>query len=317
MSAQSTRMILWQSVLSALAYYDLFNYPLRSSEVFRFMGTNHVNEKDVTDALLDLCHMNIVYQQGDFFTLQNNEWITIRRLKGNAEAEKYLLLAKKKAKMIMQFPFVRAVFVSGSLSKNYIDEKSDIDFFIVTAPNKLWIARFLLGAYKKVFLFNSRKHFCINYFVDTEHLAIAEKNIFTATELATAIPLQGSEYYDRLMDSNKWLKNFFPNYLPQPISGLPVGGTGTLKKAVEFLINLLAFRWLDFLLMNLFLARWRRQYKANHSETDFKIAFKTKKHVSKSHPKHYQKKVLQLYEERLSEIGAKFPSIFNQNSKTA
>lgn len=37
-------------------------------------------------------------------------------------------IAKYRAKFIAKFPFVKAVGISGSLSKGYYDNESDIDF---------------------------------------------------------------------------------------------------------------------------------------------------------------------------------------------
>ncbi len=123
------------------------------------------------------------------------------------------LSRKSRPKLISRFPFVRAVLASGSLSKGYMDEKSDIDFFIITAPHRLWIARTLLVLYKRLFLGGSHKHFCVNYFVDEDHLEIEEKNLFTATELATVLPLYGAEQYKSLIKTNGWVRDFFPNYI--------------------------------------------------------------------------------------------------------
>ena len=90
---------------------------------------------------------------------------------------------------IKRFPFVRAVFLSGELSKNISSDDGDIDFMIVTEKNRLWICRTLLTFFKKIFLFNQKKYLCINYFVDEEHLHLPKKNIFTATEIAHVKPL--------------------------------------------------------------------------------------------------------------------------------
>ena len=46
-----------------------------------------------------------------------------------------------------------------------------------------------------------------NYFVDSQHLEIEEKNIFTATELATLIPACNKEIYNTLIDTNSWMKS--------------------------------------------------------------------------------------------------------------
>jgi predicted nucleotidyltransferase len=56
-----------------------------------------------------------------------------KRRTANARAIGQMELARKKAAFISKFPFIRGIFVSGSLSKNYADDKSDLDFFIVTS----------------------------------------------------------------------------------------------------------------------------------------------------------------------------------------
>ncbi len=102
-----------------------------------------------------------------------------------------------------------------------MDERSDLDFFIITAPNRLWIARTLLVLYKRVFLANSHKHFCVNYFIDEKHLEIEEKNLFTATELATVIPLYGSKQYENLQGVNSWLARILPQLYTTKHFGCP------------------------------------------------------------------------------------------------
>src|SRR5688572_17576678 len=132
--------VMEKHILSTLLYYDIFNYPLKADEVYRFLGTNHTSEDGVRNALGKLVNQNRVFQFGDLFSVQNQESLAHRRLDGNAEAKKFIPIATQKAKHIARFPFVRAVMSSGSLSKGYMDEKSDLDFFIVTKPGRLWIA---------------------------------------------------------------------------------------------------------------------------------------------------------------------------------
>ena len=227
-----------EQILRTLLYFDIFNYPLKSEEVFKFLGIPALDKSIVTSRLSSLTDQKIIFQFGELFSLKNDNALIDRRLKGNKEADKYLILAQKKANFISKFPFVRAVLASGSLSKGYMDEGSDLDFFIITAPNRLWIARTLLVLYKRVFLANSHKHFCVNYFIDEKHLEIEEKNLFTATELATVIPLYGSKQYENLQGVNSWLLEFFPNYTPRSISDVPPLKLSWPKKVFEGVINL-------------------------------------------------------------------------------
>ena len=216
-----------------------------------------------------------------------------------------LLLARKRAKFISKFPFVRAVMASGSLSKDYMDEHSDLDFFVITKPNRLWIARMLLTLYKKIFLFNSHKNFCINYYVDEEHLEIEEKNIFTATELATLIPLYGKEHYSRLMTANPWIKIYLPNHTARPVELVAAFEPSWIKRKLEVGINLVGANHLERSFMNLLAKRWKKRYQATYAKPDFEVAFKKKEYVSKGHPKNHQRKVLDLYQHKLNEFGTR------------
>jgi hypothetical protein len=287
-------------ILKTLLYYDIFNYPLKDSEVFRFLGTNHVTFEFIQTQLRLLVEQHRVYQFQNFFTVQNREDLIHRRIKGNDLAEKSMTLAYQKAKLIMRFPFVRAVMASGSLSKGFMDENSDLDFFIVTEPGKLWIARTLLVLYKRLFLFNSHKYFCVNYFLDYDHLEIEEKNLFTATELATVLPLAGSDYYLRLHQRNTWLTDFFPNFNLRDTREVLPGTPGPGKRIIESVIRVM-FPWLEKVFMQMTLRRWKREYGKVYKGSDFEIAFKTKSYASKNHPRHFQKKVIDLYSQKVSE----------------
>jgi hypothetical protein len=284
---------------------------LKSKEVFHFLGTNSITEDHVRRTLDALANEILIYRFDNLYSLHPNESNIKRRVKGNNEAEKYLVLAHKKAKLISRFPFVRGVFASGSLSKGYMDENSDIDFFIITTPNRLWIARTLLVLYKRLFLGGSRKHFCVNYFVDEDHLEIEEKNLFTATELATLLPLYGSEEYFKLIESNDWLKGFFPNYVSRPTENVPKSTVSVFKRALEAFISACFATKIESYFKRLTIKRWKKIFESQYSKADFDIAFKSKSYASKHHPQHFQRKVMETYAEKLKLFN--FSSVVKNN----
>jgi hypothetical protein len=304
-SETQTLTAVEEKIILTLIYYDIFNYPLKAAEVFRFLGTNHVTEEVIEKELVNLRKRGLVFQFGHFFSIQNNEHNALKRMRGNDLAEKLQPIAQRQARLIARFPFVRGVMASGSFSKGYMDQKSDLDFFIITEPRRLWIARTLLVFYKRLFLFNSHKYFCVNYFVDSEHLMIEEKNLFTATELATLIPLSGASLYLRLQQANAWIKHMFPNYGPRPVNGVEESARGWFKGLFEKLINLVAPTQLERFFQYITLRRWLKRYGNNLSAADFHIAFKTKDYVSKNHPNHYQKKIERLYADKVSAFQAR------------
>jgi hypothetical protein len=296
-----------QNVIKTLLYYDIFNYPLKAPEVYRFLRMNSVSEKDVVKSLDALTEEKFIHRFGDLYCIHPKESLILRRLNGNKRAEKYLSIAAQKAKLIARFPFVRGVFASGSLSKNYMDETSDLDFFIITAPERLWICRTLLVLYKRLFLRNSHKYFCVNYFIDSDHLEIEEKNLFTATELATVVPLIGSEYYLLLHEKNSaWLSQYFPNFRLRDCKNIPITQRGFLKQITEGLINFSFANAFEKFFMNLTLNRWERIYRKKYDPIDFSIAFKSKKYTSKNHPRHFQKQVIERYYQKIKTFSKTF-----------
>lgn len=292
-----------EQVLRTLLYFDIFNYPLNADEVYRFLGIGGIDKPTADSCLASLKERNVIYQFGELFSMKDDKALIERRVKGNSEVEKYLMLAHKKANFISKFPFVRAVLASGSLSKGYMDEKSDIDFFIITAPNRLWIARTLLVLYKRIFLFNSHKYFCVNYFVDEDHLEIEEKNLFTATELATVLPLCGSKQYEKLHTANTWLRDYYPNFRLRSTANVPVSGLSFVKQQLERTINTFCGNALEKFCQQTTLARWKRLYEKSYSATDFRVAFKSKSYASKNHPSNFQRTIMEAYEEKLRSFG--------------
>jgi hypothetical protein len=300
---------LEEHIVSTLVYFDIFHYPLKSHEVFKFLRTSQESEQRVKECLNDLAKRRRIFLHGDLYSLHADERNCQRRIKGNAEAKKWIKVAEEKAHFIGQFPFVRGVMASGSISKGYMDEKSDLDFFIVTAPGRLWIARTLLVLYKRIFLRNCHKEFCVNYFVDSNHLEIEEKNIFTATELATLIPLYNESAYGSVIASNGWVVNVFPNYPFVP--AFPRSPkTAFVKRLLEIVIYPFT-NVLDKFFMRISLRRWMKLYGKSYSKEDFDIAFKTKRYVSKNHPNFYQKKVVEQFRCKLAEFENRFEPVEN------
>ncbi len=312
MTTTTDQTSLSKSILKTLLYFDIFQYPLTSSEIINHLTTNHITPELVQTELTSLSNQSIIYPVLDFFSVHNNPALGSRRLKGNQMALQSLSIAKKQALFISKFPFVRSVMASGSLSKDYMDENSDLDFFIITKRNRLWTARMILGLYQKIFLFDSHKYFCLNYFVDEHHLEIEEKNLYTATELATLIPLYGKEYYPQLMIANDWVNNYLPNHIPRPINNVPNYQANWIKRLFEAILHVIGAAGFEKLSMHTFSMRWKKLYEKKYSKNDFEISFKTKEYVSKGHPKNHQGKVLDLYRQKLEEFGNKLSINWNE-----
>jgi hypothetical protein len=290
------------SILKAIAYFDVFRYPVTADEIHRFMDQS-VTSASLYIELNSLLAERKIYRLGDYYSLQDEPLLANRRLEGNERAVALLQTAYKIGKSLYKFPFVRGIGISGSLSKNYADEDADIDFFIITSRNHLWLARtFLHGLKKLSFLVGKQHWYCMNYFIDEDALLIAEKNIFTATEVVTLKPVCGETGVQSFYNANHWAMEYFPNH-PHVLFAERKKHEPWIKRTVEkILCNRLGNR-MDDLLMRITAKRWaekEKKHKLNSKGNPLGLI--AGKHFARPNPEHFQKKILNNVEERLQKI---------------
>lgn len=221
------------NILKIILYFDVFSYPLKEEEIISYVRSSK-NDSDTLQAINDLHKQGVVkYQDGYYFVGDPSK--IERRKQGNMLAKKRMRSAMFYSRIISWFPYVRSIMLSGSISKGYMGEKDDIDYFIVTQPGRLWITRTLLTLFKKIFLLNSYRNFCINYFTDADNLAIKERNRFAATEIVFLLPVFKSSFYSKMIDNNHWLKSYYPEFTQK--NEACIEGDIWLKKWIEKLFN--------------------------------------------------------------------------------
>jgi predicted nucleotidyltransferase len=300
-----------QDIIATLAYFDLFDYPLTQGEIIQFTRNGHMAQ-EIKPMLRLLLTEKLVYHYNGLFLLRNEPQLVARRRTGNQRARMMLGKAARVARLLAVFPFVRGVAVSGSLSKNYADEGSDIDLFIITAPNRLWLARTLLHCLKKLsYLVGREQYFCMNYFVDEAELEIREKNIYTATEVATLLPLQGIEAFQSFFRDNHWSRQFLPN-AQMRISYVQDLPQSRLKGLLEWCLNRVGGNRADNLLMRITARRWNRKtQEGRRNNRGIVMSMEAGKHFAKPDPRRFQAKLLARYQER---VGLLLPPVLQSIS---
>ncbi len=291
-----------ESVLKILAYFDVFQYPLKKEEIGLFL------DRAVASNLLDkwleqLTAENKLFCYNDFYLLQNNPLLAHRRIQGNERADTLLVKALKIGRFLCQFPFVRAVGISGSLSKHFADERADIDFFIITKANRLWIARTLMHLFKKLTYLVGRQHFyCMNYYVDENALLLTEKNIFTAIELKTLLPVAGDKTIQQFFAANQWADAWLPACDPQ-LQQAKDPQASWFKRLGEWLFNNRIGDRIDNFLLRATTRRWiRKETKGKRNQKGQAMDLITDKHFARSNPGAFQEKVLSIYKDKLEKL---------------
>lgn len=289
-------------ILKVLAYFDIFHYPLTKNEIRKFLGTplSEINfEKSLEQMLAD----QTIFLHNDFYSLQNNSLLAHRRKEGNLRAGRLLPKAFKIGRFLFHFPFVRAVCISGSLSKNFAEEKADIDFFVITKANRLWIARTIMHLFKKLtFLTGHQHYFCMNYYIDEDALLIEDQNIFTAIEVATLVPVCGKEAMNEFFLINNWSYQYFPGYKYDYLAN-DNSGKIWVKTVAEWIFGNSICSHLDKWLLKITTRRWQRKSsKGMRNKNGHTMHLVTGRHFSRSNPGAFQEKVLDLYEQKLNEL---------------
>jgi hypothetical protein len=291
-----------KNILATLAYFDLFNYPLTLEEVFLYLPVK-CEQQEFEHEIRCMVIDRTIYYFDKFYTLKNDYFLIERRVNGNAKAAEMIITAKKVSDLLVRFPYVRGIAISGSLSKNFADENSDIDLFIITAKNRLWITRTIMHCFKKLtFLVNRQHYFCMNYYIDEEELQIREKNIYTAIEIATLMPLHGDTVFEQFYIANAWSREYLPNKCLRLTTANSLKFS-LLKRFSEMLFNNRLGNWIDNVLMNITAKRWRKKVQQKKLNTrGIIMCLDTGKHYAKSDPKNFQDKLVGKYQNKVAQL---------------
>ena len=203
---------LSRAILRTLLYADVFGVPLTVDEIRRYLERIPASRDDILRALRqDQWLRSRVTWDPPFVALSGCDEALSRRRSRERASERLMPKAKKFARWLASAPFVRMVALTGALGVgNLRDGDDDIDYLIVTAPGRLWMARFVA-----VMLVHAARldgvTLCPNYLMASDALAQQEHTLFTARELAQMVPLYGTGVYNSLLTENEWAQALLPN----------------------------------------------------------------------------------------------------------
>lgn len=284
------------SVLRTLLYYHLFRFPLGTAELHR-LADRALDASSLTAALDYLQQQGWIGQRGPYWFLGDPDQVDERR-EGERRAGRMQARARRRARLIARFPFVRAVALSGTLSKGVLAPGDDVDFFVICGPRRVWLCRTLLMAFKKIVLLNSHRLFCVNYLVDERQLAIPDRNAFTATEIAWLRPLVGRDPARAFFAANAWVHDYLPNWQPDGTAAIDAPPGNAVQSLLELWLGGALGDWLDERCRAMIERHNRRRYR-HLPESDFAVALRTSPVASKHHPQHYQRRILERFETAL------------------
>jgi hypothetical protein len=292
-----------RSILRVLLYFKVFSYPIKKEELFPLVCSD--NKIDIQTVLAKLIGEGMVQTKDDFVWVMSTEKIIEERLVGNDKAEKLLITAQRQARILSWFPFIKCICVSGSLSKYYVNDHSDIDYFIIAKKRRLWLTKLLMSLIVETLeIFRLEKYCCPNYIITENNLNINDRNIFTAMEIITLIPLYNKAAYEKFLSENEWVKAYFPYYE----MNIPVNSYSYSKKFLRSFWNSSLFTWMDSRIFHFFKRRFANKLRRKKiiafdndmviTESDFKL-----------HLSGHRKRILHGFEKNITEFQERFDVI--------
>lgn len=216
---------LGQAILQTVAYFDLFDYPLTSLEVWRFLyapGMGAQEFEKIFNELNALVEEKKLEYKNGFYTLPGRTAII------EVRAERYTLSfskyrrARRVAALLSWFPGVRLVCLANTMAWRHSRAGSDIDFFIITAAGRIWSTRLIavapiaaLGLRPKKDL-QSADAVCLSFFaaenaLNLRSLMIAD-DIYLPYWIASLVPLASAPgVFEKFKEQNAWVREYLPN----------------------------------------------------------------------------------------------------------
>ncbi|MBI4426194.1 MAG: hypothetical protein HY567_01330 [Candidatus Kerfeldbacteria bacterium] len=235
---------LEQAVIAALAYHDVFDYPLRVEELWRWLyladsrdweSITRATPADVERAVQALERAAVVDRAGEFITRRGRSRIVATRLERHAANERKWRRAELAARFLRLVPFVQFIGVVNTLALDNARPESDIDLFIVAGRNRLWLTRLLVTLV--VSLLGIRRHglrvtdrICLSFYVseaaldlDSLRLAGDDDDVYLTYWTAQVVPLfdRGGRW-EAFKRANRWVVDRLPHGLigtPSPRFG--------------------------------------------------------------------------------------------------
>lgn len=282
-------------LLRLILYYDIFRHPLTTAELAWLSGA------DPGPALQKLLQEGFVVQEGPYIVRPGrSDWIAERRRRA-AEAERLWPQARLAGQLLARFPAVQGVLVTGSLSKRSATPQGDVDFLLLITPGHVWRTKTLLQGFRKLLPEPIRDLFCTNYLLSMDSLPLDDRNLYTAMELMTAVPLHGPKACTALLDANPWVSDHLPGYASARLRAelaLPAPGAPFLDHLPGF-----SHPALEEANLKLWNQYWNQKYRWLPTEVRAQ-RFKRRPEVSTNHLHDFQAHVLREFAARMASVEA-------------
>ncbi|PIR13369.1 hypothetical protein COV49_02530 [Candidatus Falkowbacteria bacterium CG11_big_fil_rev_8_21_14_0_20_39_10] len=241
-----TKDDLEEAVVKTIAFFDLFDCPVTLNEIWRYSGARRRLSEVIK--FLEMEGLKDIFEsKSGFYFLAGREELIKTRLARYNYTDRKFKRAIWVARVFKLVPWIKMMAVGNIIGAHNLKNEGDIDLFIITAKNRIWLARFFcVGIIKLLNLRpkpgQEKDKICLSFFVSEDNLDLRDLRLgqkgtkfpACASPLASArragnlVP-QGDIYfnywlaglvpifninntYEKFIKANSWLRDFFPNW---------------------------------------------------------------------------------------------------------
>ncbi len=253
----SPRRPLQRSILATLAYFDVFDYPLRVEEIWRWLYVMNPDDRsaverstpaDVENALRNEGMSKLIDRAGSFVALRGRSGIVATRMERKVGSKRKWKRARLAARMMRFVPWVRFIGVVNTLAIDNARPESDIDFFVVVRRGRMWLTRLLVTLLVQAL--GIRRHgtniadrVCLSFYVSDQAMNLEAWSLehddpyltFWVTQVVPLFERPGT--WRRFREANAWIQTHLPHGLA--VAPTPYFGDLWFAKALRMLPEML------------------------------------------------------------------------------
>jgi hypothetical protein len=209
-----------KAIMRSMAFFSLYELPISLINIHQYLYKIHSSYELVEKAVSELVSANKLVRKNELYSIR--EWDHGKFESNKAEIIKRWKKVNRYFWLLSLIPYVHQVSVINSLALGNAHQESDIDFFVVTKPNRLYFVRsIIIVLFRTLRVYKTREHinqrFCFGFYVTSNHLSLSsvllpDDDPHFAFWFASFAPVLNKKGYEELVLANPWIYTYFPNF---------------------------------------------------------------------------------------------------------
>ncbi len=215
-------------MVRTIAYFDLFDYPLTATEIWKFLYHPELPETERRLLKVSACLDQSEYLHSKlsvveaFYCFKGRESIVAERKRRNNRVDHQMRKVMRMVHWLRIFPWIKMIAIISSLPLGNVKQGSDIDLFIVSKKDSIWVTRLFTAGFLKLLRqrpdeSRTKDRFCLSFFITEDalgidHAAFGPDDIAFQYYIQSCMPLYDPDHiYPKFLDANQWLSKYLPN----------------------------------------------------------------------------------------------------------